>query len=447
MIQVPLLLPARLQGRYARRSVAGVVWRAIDGLTFLSGQAPTYQRSGNAWSFDTQGRLLQLVHSAPNIVMVDVDTPGGASRTRPAVLVSNYAATNGIHYAEDIAQSGTWAQTNSPAFGANDIVHGNLTLKELQDASGSLQARITQSFPANRFGGGSPLAKPLSFFVAYPSATTPAAAGGSVVFRDTTASVDRLKVLLPFSGSTPNFSASTGSIELVEEVGTYRAGWTSLNKRIYRVHARTTSSFDADNAHEIRVHAADTAAQQGGVYVGGFFMDAALNACVGYVPTPAAATNTREADNWYLGWNALPRAMTLFIDFLVLTSRPTTGYLLLLGDTDATPAFYIYFDDTSGSYTARHHNGSSLLSSGIATTPSPLSRVRLRAVLREDGSVYLGMRVQNGAETVSSPSSAQSLATTWGTTPQLQIRGPYLLLGMAALFGERSMDFCETLVR
>lgn len=444
MIQVPLLLPARLQGSYAQRSPAGLLWRAIDGLSFLSGQTPTYSRAGNAYSFDSKGRLLKLVHSAPNIVMVDAATAGGTNRNRPAILVSNIVGYNGIHFSEDITQPGTWAQTNSPSFGANSIVHGNLTLRELRDTSGATQARLTQALPALRFGSGNAHAHQFTFFVAYPATSAPATSGGSVILQDTTAGAERLKIRLPFSGTTPNFSASSGTLQTVEYVGTYRSNWYAASKDIYRVHALTTSAFDPDNAHELRVHAADTASEQGSLFIGGFYADS-LSTCVGYVQTLSGAADTRGADNWTLPWNALPREMTIFLDFVTFGQGGDSGYPIFIGDSGAgIPYFGLYLN--AGVYQAVHHNGSALVSASVSGTANPMQRVRLRAVLKPDGSVYAGMRIQNGAEVVGSASGPNTLPSTWGATPKLEIRGPCLLLGAAALFGERTMTFCETLV-
>lgn len=110
-----------------------------------------------------------------------------------------------------------------------------------------------------------------------------------------------------------------------------------------------------------------------------------------------------------------PRAMTLYVAFVEAGTRTGGDGLVYLGNDGQTGARLI-LDSSGSNYRVTYHDGSTSRTATLATgTPATDAFAELRAELRADGSVRLGLSVNGGAETVTAASSTLALASAWGS--------------------------------
>ena len=81
---------------------------------------------------------------------------------------------------------------------------------------------------------------------------------------------------------------------------------------------------------------------------------------------------------------------------------------------NAAPEFLVY--NSGSAYTAYHNNGSTAVSSTVATAPVIGDTVELLAVLYGSGNVQLVQSINGGAVDIAVASAANALAAAWADT-------------------------------
>lgn len=136
--------------------------------------------------------------------------------------------------------------------------------------------------------------------------------------------------------------------------------------------------------------------------------------------SPIATTTTgitRASDLGGMPFVATPQAMTVYAKFYELgLAQAAQRRILRLGNSDSIAGFLLYAPGSANNYTFRHHNGTTSITSSISVAWNTGDLIELRGVLRADGSVYIGVSVNGGAETAASPSTALALAPAWAST-------------------------------
>lgn len=161
---------------------------------------------------------------------------------------------------------------------------------------------------------------------------------------------------------------------------------------------------------------------------------------------------TADALTW--PWGGRPRALTAYVELVEAGTRTTSGAGLLYLGNDAATGARFYLDSTGTNYRAVYHDGSSSVTSTLATgTPASGARAELRATLAANGAVQLGLAVGGGAEAVATASSGLALAAAWGTGVRLRANnvgsggtsGTVVLLTVKLAAGARTLDQMRTL--
>ena len=104
------------------------------------------------------------------------------------------------------------------------------------------------------------------------------------------------------------------------------------------------------------------------------------------------------------------RALTFYFEFI---ETAINGWRFSISNSGVTGAA-LYLSVTTG-YVLNFHNGTALVSSGAVAATAVGNRVRLRGTLNTNGSVQLFQSVNEAAETSSTASGANALATSWAS--------------------------------
>ena len=185
--------------------------------------------------------------------------------------------TNLCLQSEDFAT--TWSAVGTPVITTNAATCGVLTLDLIRDDNGAAIEGYTQSFATGIVATG---LNALSFFVAVGS-TVPATYTDIALY-DTTAAANRFRASITWSGTVAVVTCSLGT--LLSSI--------ALGGGVYRILLQTSTCLVA-NGHQIEVYpAGGSAADVGGVYVGGVQLENAPYPS-SYIKT-TAATIARTAD-------------------------------------------------------------------------------------------------------------------------------------------------------
>lgn len=148
----------------------------------------------------------------------------------------------------------------------------------------------------------------------------------------------------------------------------------------------------------------------------------------GTAPTSPIATTTvavtRNVDTWYAPFTHVPQAMTGLIEFVEGEATTFGDYRFVadIGNAAETGArLRVTRTVSTDEYRVEHWNAAGAgVGSSVDINPSWGNRIRLRIVLAADGSVLIGAAKDTGsgfgAETVSSTSAANALASAWADT-------------------------------
>lgn len=126
------------------------------------------------------------------------------------------------------------------------------------------------------------------------------------------------------------------------------------------------------------------------------------------IPTTGVAV-VRPADLLLIAFNAPPRAMTVYADFVDLGASLSAGAAIFAIGTPA-PSLFLY--NTAGVWKVVHREAGDV-SSTAAASASFGDSTELRAGLAADGSVLLGQSINGAAEVDAATSAANALGTVW----------------------------------
>lgn len=111
-----------------------------------------------------------------------------------------------------------------------------------------------------------------------------------------------------------------------------------------------------------------------------------------------------------------PTALTMYFEFVENGTKGTaSAALVYIGNAGNTGA-RLWIDSTGSVYRARHHNGSTEVTSTLGAGPSNGDRVAIRVTLASDGKVQIFQSINGAAETGGSLSAANTLASDWSGT-------------------------------
>jgi hypothetical protein len=255
----------------------------LEDVTGQSNQNPSEYVSVGVLSTPYHGAVVDGVKyftvQNPNTVSSNVVTEGATGAALPTTYAKGYypdvASVNLCLQSENFGT--TWAGVGSPTRVAASDRCGSVVLDTIgDDAAGTLEGYSQAiTFTADAV-------KAVSIFAKAGTSTSTV-----IRVRDSTAGVDRLNIVLAWSGAVPTATATTGTV----------LGTDALGNGVYRVRMATTS-ITAANVNTIFVYpATDAAFAVGGtgtVLAGGVQCENATT-CSSYIPT-TTATVTRNAD-------------------------------------------------------------------------------------------------------------------------------------------------------
>lgn len=235
-------------------------------------------------------------------------------------------------------------------------------------------------------------------------------AGTSTAFtvrqRDSTAAANRLLIGMGWSAGLPILVAAT--------TGTY-FGYETLADGVFRLLFQAAGVVAA-NANEIRLYpaapAALTAANTGDTYFGG--VQIGNNPFpTSYIPT-TTATVTRSADAHSLPFTAPPGETTAYSKIIEGGSSLTDNARLfqITDSANGSPKFAGYAPP-GGEYASFHTTSSATVTSVLTTAPALLDVVEVVNRLFGDGSVDSVQSINGAAETSSTQSASNPLASAW----------------------------------
>jgi len=168
----------------------------------------------------------------------------------------------------------------------------------------------------------------------------------------------------------------------------------------------------------------------------------------GVYERPALQLGTN--DRCYFDFLALPRSLTVWLDFIEAGSISINNARVMQRGAAAGTAPHLLIRSNATNYLATHdNNDGSAVSATLAAAPTSGQRVRLRLGLNPDGSVLLGQRIHTGTESVAGPSGVNTLAAAWSGT-RLYLNsidasnvGAIALLEVKIAADVRSADFME----
>ncbi len=364
--------------------------------------APTSLRSSSGWGISTDGRSYRMPPDLARFEWVDLD--GDKVREAPALLCED-ASTNVCQFDDAFASwttFGTIARTYFASLGDADVFL-------VTDSDATNRAYLSRTINASTFVGAT--AKGIR--VIWGRGPSPAASGAFVWLFDAGASVDRCLVRITANADgSPSLAPSAGS-----DVGSQFL-CTEKGVDFYLVDV-VSSAVTVANAHQIRIGAANTAAQTGNCYLGAVQVDrddARVSSRI-KTPTGVNVTRTREVIGWLVPYPPLgEQVWQLDLIESGATGIANSVVAVLTDANGANPSLAVTCNG-SGRYTVTHHNGTTSVSASAATTPAWGSQVRLVVRLFADGSVQIGQGVNGGAIANSSPSAALAFGAAWGATP------------------------------
>lgn len=302
-------------------------FRAAAGPSLLPDTAhvPAFSRNTSATVHGFGEEVVVLPANVPAFGAVTLSTG-----ERLASLRVEPASANLVAAGETFDTGEGWSHVGSVGVTPDARRFGHLTLARLNDTNTGSAAPVVYTVAAATFSGNGD--KVLTCYVA--RGVAPSSAGHTIRLRDTSANVDRVRVLFAFTsdGETCNTLAQEGEVVSVERVG----------RGLFRIAARAPSCVAA-NVHQAQiypVHVNSAASLTGDVLAGGVQLEDGP-APTSYIPRPTGAdAGTRAADVLSWAWpDAVPPrgGITLAARFLLPagdTEPATEATLLQVGDDD-----------------------------------------------------------------------------------------------------------------
>jgi hypothetical protein len=348
----------------------------------------TFSRGSTVGSYvDSDGWLKQVTSAAaPRVEYVDLDgdgvveTPGFFLEETFTNLVSDDDVSNWT----DVATAAVTSSVVDPSGGT-----GAYTITG--DGGSTLEGRYHA--PASFTGNST---KAITFVV--KEGTMPASGNQRLSLYDQSGTADRLVLdITGWTNGEPSVTASTGTL----------LGKRYIANGFWAVYGESTS-VTAANTHRIYVYA-NVSASAGAITV---YRVNTSNRNLAPTPSIVDASETLPDDDFYVSFPYAPQEMTVYVKFIELGTVDTGDTVLWIGDSTLSSPYFQIASDTTG-YFARHHPGTSALTSQLAAPPSIDDVVELRAVLSADGTVQIHQSVNGAAETSASATASSFLASAW----------------------------------
>lgn len=128
---------------------------------------------------------------------------------------------------------------------------------------------------------------------------------------------------------------------------------------------------------------------------------------------------TSDRLNYAADWS--PKAFAFWHEFIQVGSMPSGGIAHWTITNDAVSGARLVIDSSGSYWRATHHNGSTSQTVTLAVAPASGNRVVLWGQVYADGSIQLWQTINEGAATNTARSSANALASSWGTGARLRI--------------------------
>ena len=445
----PLYLPPQWPGRYDRRVGALFAFRAGDGVENpLAGNPLVPSRSYEERQWGTNGYITRIGANLPRYCPVDLD--GDFAFDRLALRVDS----GSLNYAEsssDVTNATFWTANNAPSVGGT-VNLGEFSLQEVIDDSASLLENYEQTFA---IGVLSSATTPVLSIFTCMGATGTTTNQGSVRLRNVTDSVDIVLATIQYASATaiPTITPSTGTLIGVTFHCDVLTRWGM--RRVWRAEFLGSAAINTSKSYALRLAAANTAAQTNSMFFGGSQIELGIGSATGMMDSSGGANGARSTGDIYeaaLDWRwSEGRALTAYLDIVAPRGiHQVSSAGNLFGVVGGSGASFTDILQIGSSGTNFRVKANATTQAATGATPSHMQRTKLRAVLRQDSTAYLGVKIASGAEVVSAVSAATTHATTLGTGPKVQLRSDLgaccLVLGGAVMLGERSMAECESVV-
>lgn len=373
-------------------------WSSRYGINPRVGGRPSFTRN-SAGLFTTQeGEVDTAIVNTPRFDWATLNLPNALTERRK-VLTLELARTNIVIRAEEF-ENAAWSKTGGggatpPVVTANQGIapDGSLTADKVVfvapapgDTSSIAQGGIT-TVNATNYGG--------SFYV---KAFAAADVGKIMGFRHVAGASYLLVTLISDWQRVPRISTSIA----------------------------TTSDF------EISLRP-DQGTSTGTVTVLLWGADLELGFVTSYTKTIASSV-ARATDSLYWNFPPVPQGMMAYVRFVEQGTLVAPGYVFSITDTTgANPRFVVFSSGTA--YSTYHHNGTSAVSSALASGSVIGDTVELLAELQSNGVTSLRQSINGAAVTSGASSGANTLAAAWG--------GQKLLASMSGASVSSAIQFAE----
>lgn len=388
--QIILRVGGRTWARY------GVPWRRQDRVVR---DAYALTRATTARLVDSQGVMRQAAANAPRLDYTSMR----AGVTADPVWLLEPTRTNLCLQSQNF--STTWAPgAFAPTIGAADTTIGQLVLDLLTDDQAGASEYLSQeiTFTGDGLKGVSCFAK----------AGTASASSISLVDDDTFQA--RLLVSWGFDGS--------GVLQTpIASTGTLLRTWF-LSNGVYRIEAQATGVVAA-NTNLLQVNGAHPFSATGSGRIGGVQCENAAYPS-SYIPT-TTTTQTRNAETPTIPIGFPQIVSSLYLDYVEYTSAYSTldTRMAVIGGANFTAPYFGIQRFQSSGIRAIFDSGAGFAGSGFLSGGNPGDRVRCVARLYSDGHVEFERRINSGAASSASASSATSLGSAGWNAQTLRLNG------------------------
>jgi hypothetical protein len=357
-------------------------------------QAAVFDRASIAYGIDAEGYLYPVANKQWRTVRWYNST---TTRWESLLLIEP-ARTNGWTYSEDLSQA-TYTKTNvTISADATQAPDGLTTADRIVETATATVLHSVDRTPATMTDN---LAQAFSFYGKQGERnwfwirTTNKAGTTAISYMNLATGVVGTKA----ATHTIRFTAmANGWYRVVCILSSAATGATTPKVEIGITTGDAATTYTGSTAN--------------GAYLWGFQHEADKGVESSYIQTTSGAL-ARSADILYWTFNDVPKASSLYLDFVELGSLGLGGTLASVGsDAGVTPRLMIY--DSTG-YKPQHHNGTASVEGG---TPSGSlaygGRCEALATLSATGVVTLTWMPAGSAATAGSASAANALGAAYG---------------------------------
>lgn len=230
-----------------------------------------------------------------------------------------------------------------------------------------------------------------------------------ILLRDTTAAVNLASVRASWSAGVPTLSVPVGTATLYPPEA-FANGWWRLSFSVPNIIAANTNQLRLSPDSEVAFGTRNV------LLWGAQAEDAVVPSS--YIKTEGTVV-TRNADSLYFPFPAPPQAMTVYVRGVEMLqgSQPADSGLVWVGaaSSGVDPRFGVYIPAAANGYRVLHDPLSAVTSTASVTIEKN-TLLECRAVLGANGSIFIAVTKNNGAEVISTTSAANPLGSAWADT-------------------------------